>query len=71
VDKLTKTLNNILHVHDPSVFLEIKKTEENGIHLEVIYTNIDTIIGFAEIKKILNKHLKLSNLTIISIGLKK
>ena len=52
METLTKTLNNILHVHDSSVLIEIKKIEENGLHLEVIYTNIDKIIGFEEIKKI-------------------
>lgn len=69
--ELLQEINNVIHIHDSGVLLSFKEAEEQGIHLEVSYTNIDKIIGIEEITKIINKHLKKYGLKISSIGLKK
>jgi hypothetical protein len=69
-NSIIESINNAVQLHEPNTIVILKSVENDGLHLEVLFTDIDKIIGLKEIKKIINKHLSDSNMKCLSIKLK-
>ena len=69
-NSIIESINNAVQLYEPNTIVFLKSVENDGLHLEVLFTDLDKIIGLKEIKKIINKHLSASNMKCLSIKLK-